>query len=263
MLMELVSSFWGYQSEQNLGLTDPGGDKVEALNWEEEETPPQDNLVYRIQSSDLSELYENLRASLERQANEDDVDGNDLQAPVQLLQPSTIYVSARDISGHKLGGLDAKATPKVYYAELRKLASPQDREKALAEARKSKEKGTGVAVVIGITFCTGVPFVIGFTFSTGVLFIIGFMLSTGVPFVIGFTFSPGVHFVTGFTFSTGVPFVIGFTFSTGFPFVIGFTFSTGVSFVTGFTFSTGVPFVIGFTFSTGVPVVVGMTFRLF
>lgn len=151
MFRELVSSFWGYKGEQDIDLIGPGNDEVEAVDWEEE-AAPQDNLVYRVQAADLSGLYENLQASLERQAYGDEVDGDDQHAPVELLQPSTIYVSTRDISGHKLGGLDGKSTPKVYYAELRKLSSPQDREKARAEARKTKDKGTCFHVVICITF---------------------------------------------------------------------------------------------------------------
>ena len=157
MLMELMSNFWGYHSERNVGV-DTAADAAAAADTEAEElrsaaeaeVAPKDNLVYRIQAADLSGLYEDLQASLDRLALEDEVDGNVRSAPSELRQPSTIYVSARDVSGHRLGGRGGggSTAPKVYYAELRKLPSAQDREKAQAEARKLKDKGAYVVLVL-------------------------------------------------------------------------------------------------------------------
>ncbi|XP_070173404.1 peroxisomal ATPase PEX1-like [Littorina saxatilis] len=140
MLMELVSSFWNYQGQKHIGFAEPSDDELEEATQEVDVVSP-DNLVYRIQASNFSSLYDNLKAALERQAYEDDVDGNDVHAPAELLQPTTIYVTAKDSSGERLGGFDWTSAPRVYFAELRKLPSAQDREKAQAEARKPKEKG--------------------------------------------------------------------------------------------------------------------------
>jgi hypothetical protein len=70
---------------------------------------------------------------------EDELDGNQHHAPAELLQPSTIYVTTKDISGRKLGGQTRKSTPRVFYAELRKVLSPRDREKEMQENRKKRE----------------------------------------------------------------------------------------------------------------------------
>ena len=130
----------GYSNQQKDAVVDSGYDEVDAY-LPEVETVPQDNLVYRIQSSDLAGLYHTVQTALDRQAYEDDVDGNDLRAPGELLQPSTIYVSAQDTWGNRLGGGDGQGAPRVYYAELRKLLSAQDQEKARIEAKKPGDKG--------------------------------------------------------------------------------------------------------------------------
>nr|KAG5696713.1 hypothetical protein BaRGS_028833 [Batillaria attramentaria] len=102
----------------------------------EMEEVPQDNLVFRIQPSDLTGVYENLKDTF------DSVDQSSEHPPVELLQPSTIYVSSRDVAGHWLGRHGYGIGPQVYFAELRKLLSAQDREKAKLDASGSKKKVT-------------------------------------------------------------------------------------------------------------------------
>lgn len=145
-LMEIVSSFWGYQTQSGIGIADQSEDEDvnDKLSHTPQEDPvPPDNLVYRVQSADLPGLYDSLQARYARLSMEDELDGDRHQAPAELLQPSTIYVTMKDILDRKLGGLTRKTTPRVYYAELRKILSPLDREKAQAEAKKNTEKKTG------------------------------------------------------------------------------------------------------------------------
>ncbi|KAL8595931.1 hypothetical protein ACOMHN_018243 [Nucella lapillus] len=138
VLIEFMSSLWGYQSERNIGVAEPSDDD-EVDNFNALLTVvPKGNLVYRIQTSDLHTLFHNVQKALDKQAYEDELDGNPLKAPAELFQPSTIYVSAKDVSCHRLGG-SGKPASRVYYAQLKKLPSAQDREKAHAEAREKAQ----------------------------------------------------------------------------------------------------------------------------
>ncbi|XP_076453635.1 peroxisomal ATPase PEX1-like isoform X2 [Babylonia areolata] len=134
VLMEFMSSLWSYQTVKNIGVAEPSDDELDDLSADLT-VVPKDNLVYRIQSSDLHGLFHTVKRKLEKQADEDELDGNQALAPTELFQPSTIYVSARDVSGHRLGG-NGKPPSRVYYAQLKKLPSAQDREKAQVEARE-------------------------------------------------------------------------------------------------------------------------------
>lgn len=97
----------------------------------------QRNLVYRIQSCNLVETLEEIKRNIQNRTFGDEVDYYQ-QPPVELLQPSTIYVSARDMEGRKSAQQNTSMNSKVFYAEFKKLPSVQDKKKAELE---KKNKG--------------------------------------------------------------------------------------------------------------------------
>jgi hypothetical protein len=71
VLMELVASFWGYNNARAIGASESSDNEEEKEGKEGNlaDPVPEDNLVYRVQPSDLSALYENLQLRLERQVD--------------------------------------------------------------------------------------------------------------------------------------------------------------------------------------------------
>ncbi|KAK7483173.1 hypothetical protein BaRGS_00025577, partial [Batillaria attramentaria] len=136
-LLGLLAALWSGYPNLNSRSSDATvlGKLDDMTDDPEMEEVPQDNLVFRIQPSDLTGVYENLKDTF------DSVDQSSEHPPVELLQPSTIYVSSRDVAGHWLGRHGYGIGPQVYFAELRKLLSAQDREKAKLDASGSKKKG--------------------------------------------------------------------------------------------------------------------------